>query len=759
MVSNFKFLLILLFLLIFNFSKLIASDIGFISETPWWDIIWAGIAEGELFFPGTGKIYHNGRISFYLKGKFGEKLEFLSTYDTGRARDNYFLDLSPFQSYPTTGDTSTYKIEGESRSPLFLKLSYKDNSFLFGSFRGKIGGEFSSCFQTLSGTKITLKNKKIGFSLFVAQREGTLSSLWIQGSGLREFKLVSQGLILGSENLLVQKRDRDFPELLMSETTLTKNKDYVLSPLGDRFFLKEPLLSEERDAEPLFAYFTYQTRGDKHWVYGGEVSLPFSRYGNTRFNYYEDKGERLKLGGLGFNAKITSSLALKGEGAYSWHKGKNGGAWNASLNWKHKGFGGQIFFQEIEDEFFNPFVPLPVKGTRVFGGELKGARKGSHWKFISAYTHREEILTTNTKDRGNIKIIKEIGGKSYWETEYKYKSYSSNYPGLIHRITLTHISKYENKWNLEKQIGYGWGKKRGLWTAVSVVKEGKDKDWFGFKASLWQKRFFTNFTIGYPLYKGKDKMISAVYNIGESWDSERSENLVGLNSHWEFKKGFVLRSSVMQFVPVGRTTFNRSYSFGLEWLERSNIKASGGLEFWDGNSEKKYFYYTSLEMELLLGVSFFTDFYYDENKKENKLEDFFHYYQLGMAWRGKRMQILTDFRRFHTKEDEPVSFYSLDMAYRLNKRWEFSGKFTHRNNASLTGLKISYNFSPEFSVYNDFQFYNLTKDYWNYVFALSYTLTPQMIIEIGYTQRESWQIEETKLLSLRGPYIRLVRKY
>ncbi len=210
----------------------------------------------------------DGRLAFFVAGKFGEDWGLTASADTleGPVTDLFsnFLDKSPESLFrrmdpdlhlPTFGDDGTVTEGAPTSGKLFAKLSKRESHLLWGNFdvsyldnelahvdRGLYGANVH--FQSLGTT--TAGDKRLVLDGFAAE-PGTVPSreeLRVTGGSL--YWLSRQDLLTGSERLRVEVRDKD-SGLVSSVVHLRPSVDYDIDYLQGRILLAEAVSSTVED--------------------------------------------------------------------------------------------------------------------------------------------------------------------------------------------------------------------------------------------------------------------------------------------------------------------------------------------------------------------------------------------------------------------------------------------------------------------------------------------------------------------------------
>jgi uncharacterized repeat protein (TIGR01451 family) len=261
-------------------GELFLRDIGF-SRSDWFYMAMAdltfspdlgggkpGALEGNHTVYDEGS-WADGRLAFYLNGKFGEDWGLTASADTreepvdelftnflDKSPESLFRRIDPDYHYPTFGDDGTVEEMAPTQGKFFAKLTKDESHALWGNFevgyfdnelaqvdRGLYGGNLH--YQTLATT--SFGEERIALDGFAAEPGTVASREEFRGTGGSLYYLRHQDLLTGSERLRVELRDKD-SGLVTSVRYLRPTLDYDIDYLQGRVMLTEPLAATSGDA-------------------------------------------------------------------------------------------------------------------------------------------------------------------------------------------------------------------------------------------------------------------------------------------------------------------------------------------------------------------------------------------------------------------------------------------------------------------------------------------------------------------------------
>lgn len=208
--------------------------------------------------------YFDGQLAFYAKGKINEDWTLTSSADTQeRPLEHMFTNFNdknpryllqrvdPSAYYTTYGDDSTAVEDAPTQGKFYAKIENGDSELMWGNFETAITGtDLLNYSRTLygangefrSGDTTKFGERRTEISGFAAD-PGSIAGLEEhRGTGGSLYYLRAQDLVVGSERIRVEVRDRDSGIVLQS-TPLAYGHDYEISYLQGRIILREPLAS------------------------------------------------------------------------------------------------------------------------------------------------------------------------------------------------------------------------------------------------------------------------------------------------------------------------------------------------------------------------------------------------------------------------------------------------------------------------------------------------------------------------------------
>ena len=300
------------------------------------------------------KIYVNGRLAFYLKGKVSGDTLLTAAADTQEqpikqlfsnldSKDPRYLlrNLDPNKYYPVYGDDSTLSEDAPTRGKFYVRLERGDSNVVWGNFKTTITGTefirydrglYGARVQAKTGAATTAGERRGALEVFAAE-PGTLGARDVfRGTGGSLYFISRQNVTQGSERISVEIRDRN-TGLVVQTRTLVASQDYDINYLQGRVTLHSPLASTATDSlvvqsgglggSDQFLVVTYEfapgLTAARDTVVGGRTSYWVGEHLQVGVTGYDQStpGEKLQLLGSDVTLRLTPGTYVKIEGARS----------------------------------------------------------------------------------------------------------------------------------------------------------------------------------------------------------------------------------------------------------------------------------------------------------------------------------------------------------------------------------------------------------------------------------------------------------
>lgn len=211
----------------------------------------------------------DGRLAFFVNGKFGEHWRLTASADTregaldeifsnfmGKSPDALFRRIDPDYYYPTFGDDGTVMEMAPTSGKFFLRLSEEDNFGQWGNFKvAYVQNELAQVDRGLYGANLHLQSddttefgeNRYAVDAFAAEPGTVPSREEFRGTGGSLYFLRRPDILPGSERVRIEVRDKA-SGLVTGVLNLAPVVDYDIDYLQGRIMLSEPLASTADDS-------------------------------------------------------------------------------------------------------------------------------------------------------------------------------------------------------------------------------------------------------------------------------------------------------------------------------------------------------------------------------------------------------------------------------------------------------------------------------------------------------------------------------
>ena len=305
------------------------------------------LPEGE---DGSG-MRGDGQVSFYAKGRVLGQWMLTLAYDSDKPTDELqrrglLSAIDPQQYYTLYGDDTQQGYDASSSEKLYLKLERDQFYALFGDFQtGLDRNELSRYQRVLNGVKVEYRGPLFAFNGFAAETSQNFARDELPGDGTSGlYRLTHAGLLVNSERVRIETRDRYHSERIVESRELVRHLDYDIDYDNGTLFFREPVPSRDFDLNPVFVVVDYETRGGagEYLNAGGRASVRLmdgKLEAGATYIRDEDFGGRSRLAGV--DARFRPSEADEIRAEYASTEGRNpagarsGNAW--LVEWQHRG--------------------------------------------------------------------------------------------------------------------------------------------------------------------------------------------------------------------------------------------------------------------------------------------------------------------------------------------------------------------------------------------------------------------------------------
>jgi hypothetical protein len=365
-------------------------------EPEYRDWILVGLAEGAVgYHTVTGhmedlddagiddKLYEDGRLAFFAKGKVKGKWLLTIAYDSDKrgpvTGESLHQTIDPDTYYTLYGDATQQYYDAASAQKLYVKIERDRFYALFGDYEtGMTVTELSRYNRSFTGVKSELQSEKYEFNIFVSETDQAFIKDEIRGDGTSGlYHLSRNDIVMNSEKVTIEVRDRFRSEVITSSETLMRHIDYNIDYDAGTLFFREPVFSKDHNLNPIFIVADYETTdtSDKEYTYGGRGAVRLFgqklEIGGT-YIHEGQKGAEADLVGADVTLDIGKNSELRAEYAAtdkeSVGRNQRDDAYLVELAHRSKKLDGALYIREQGEDFGLGQQNNSEVGTRKIGG-------------------------------------------------------------------------------------------------------------------------------------------------------------------------------------------------------------------------------------------------------------------------------------------------------------------------------------------------------------------------------------------------------
>jgi uncharacterized repeat protein (TIGR01451 family) len=385
------------------------------------DWILVGLAEGTAAYKsvadnmqsaadaGLEEGYENdGRVAFFAKGAIKGEYLLTMAYDSAReheqVKDKLLGVVEPDRFYTLYGDATEQRFEAATSRKIFLKLERRQFAALFGDFEtGLTVTELARYSRTFTGFKTDYAGERFGYTAFAAQSDQGYVKDQLQGDGTSGlYRLSHRPLIINSDKIRIETRDRFRSEVVVESRELTRYIDYSIDYLNGTLFFKQPIASRDQAFNPQYIVAEYEVlNGGKEQITGGgRGAVKFAddrvELGASFLNEGAAAGDT-RIAGTDLRWQLAPATLLKAEVAHSESDdptatAEDAGAYLVELTHLTEKLDAHVYAREQETGFGVGQQFASEAGTRKMG--IDGRYHVSEKLIVEGETYRQEVLGT-----------------------------------------------------------------------------------------------------------------------------------------------------------------------------------------------------------------------------------------------------------------------------------------------------------------------------------------------------------------------------
>ncbi|MEO1942117.1 MAG: hypothetical protein ABGW77_04410, partial [Campylobacterales bacterium] len=528
-----------------------------------------------------------GLFSIFGKGTVGKEYTLTFRYSSTPPEESFETPNSGEEGYLFYGDSSKGKVEGKSQKRLYLKVAKGKSYLMYGDFKtgfGK-GTQFEKYDRHFTGVKLDWGEKGERWLAFLTKTTRELIREESQGSGLSGPYYWHHSIVPESEQVWIEVRNRENPDIILSTRKLSRFDDYEIDYYNRFLICREPVPEVDSDGNPVYLVIQYESdeKGVQRQIYGvrREQKIGPVKVGVEKIKEGHQLGDRELVGGdLEWK---KGSWRVKGEIAFStdqyqlpapvrgWGKGVEVSYTNRPQQLQFKGN-----FSRVTKNFSNPSASIVSTDSWTYQLDLQ-----KKWeKTQLRYQQRGDRNPGLSNRERSLTVVREVSKGLKVEG------------GLVERlrrgdkILQTLNGKYQIKWSPFQKLQLGYSMERNL-------KGGSGRYWSRKRELSYQIQKGVNFKItnsetiqneqkSSATLIGLDSKLKgdtkgyAKYQIDDVASGRQVKALLGVNKVFHLSKEMAFNGGVDQVKVIkgDQSQSSKVFKIGAEWTFKEDRKAS-----------------------------------------------------------------------------------------------------------------------------------------------------------------------------------------
>ncbi|HWI40994.1 MAG TPA: hypothetical protein VNX25_05850, partial [Verrucomicrobiae bacterium] len=339
------------------------------------------LAEKDL----DDRFFEEGRLAFYAKGKVLGSWLLTMSYDSAKAsRDKnpkMFQGIDPNTYYTVYGDGSQQGYDAERAGKLYLRVERENFFAMYGDYEtGLTTTELSRYSRRLTGMKTEYREGRIEATAFASETGQTFGKDELRGDGTSGlYRLTGKDILLNSEKITIEVRDRVRTEIVLSTRVLARHMDYTIDYEAGTVWFKEPIPARDDSFNPVFIIAEYEVRPGKGGAFtvGARGAVAVTDTLKTGVTLIQEHGVGTggRLIGTDVVWKPGPKTEVRAEVAFSENDSnptgvnRRGSAEILQIEHRDDRFSGRLYYREMGEGFGLGQQRGTETATRKIGGD------------------------------------------------------------------------------------------------------------------------------------------------------------------------------------------------------------------------------------------------------------------------------------------------------------------------------------------------------------------------------------------------------
>ena len=207
-------------------------------------------------------IFHQGRLAFYTKGQISGDYLVTASFDSEKEKTTPFAALvQPGEYYTLYADASQQGQDASSANKLYIKIEKKRFYAMYGDIStGLDKTKLAKYVRNLTGVQTVFQNDLLELSAFASEADSNFIRDEIAANGTSGlYQLSNKNIVLNSEIIRIETRDRLNNQRVLSSKTLKRFLDYSLNSSDGSLYFKSPIATTDNDFNPTYIVVDYET--------------------------------------------------------------------------------------------------------------------------------------------------------------------------------------------------------------------------------------------------------------------------------------------------------------------------------------------------------------------------------------------------------------------------------------------------------------------------------------------------------------------
>ncbi len=354
------------------------------------------------------QLFDKNGLAFYAKGSIRGDYLLTLAYDTTKQTGDQTLKqaVDPTQYYTLYADATQARFDAASASRLYVKLERKQFYAMFGDYdTGLTVTELSRYSRTLNGVKSEYKGEKAGYNAFATVTAQAYIKDEIPGNGTSGvYRLSRRNLMINSDKIRIETRDRFQSQNIVSTQTLTRYLDYDIDYANGTLTFREPITSRDGNFNPTYIIAEYESAdpSDQRATMGGRGSYKPAKGVEVGATLVHDGtvGASGNLQGLDATYQLNDKTKLRVEAAAT--TGNNAGvptsgdAWLGEVTHHEEQWDAKAYLREQGGEFGMGQQAASETATRKMG--VDGRYKLTDVTQLVGQAYQQDNLSTGQQN-------------------------------------------------------------------------------------------------------------------------------------------------------------------------------------------------------------------------------------------------------------------------------------------------------------------------------------------------------------------------